>query len=91
MPSSKGAWWFAPAAKVEARPQRLLNLFAYTGGAALLAAKAGAEVTHLDASKRAVGWANQTGANLIVNGQVVRSATGNNSPGLDWASWNVSR
>ena len=39
---------------------------------------------------RAVGWANQTGANLIVNGQVVRSATGNNSPGLDWASWNVS-
>ena len=39
---------------------------------------------------RAVGWANQTGANLIVNGQVVRSATGNNSAGLDWASWNVS-
>jgi fructan beta-fructosidase len=39
---------------------------------------------------RAVGWANQTGANLIVNGQVVRSATGNNSPGLDWGNWNVS-
>jgi fructan beta-fructosidase len=39
---------------------------------------------------KALGWANQTGANLIVNGQVVRSATGNNSPGLDWASWNVS-
>ena len=39
---------------------------------------------------KAVGWANQTGANLIVNGQVVRSATGNNSPSLDWASWNVS-
>ena len=39
---------------------------------------------------KAVGWANQTGANLIVNGQVVRSATGNNSPGLDWANWNVS-
>jgi len=39
---------------------------------------------------RAVGWADQTGANLIVNGQVVRSATGSNSPALDWASWNVS-
>jgi len=39
---------------------------------------------------KAVGWANQTGANLIVNGQVVRSATGNSSPDLDWQSWNVS-
>src|SRR5262245_31172244 len=38
---------------------RVLNLFAYTGVASLLAAKAGAEVTHLDASKRAVGWAKQ--------------------------------
>lgn len=39
---------------------------------------------------KAVGWANQTGPNLIVNGQVVRSATGNSSPDLDWQSWNVS-
>ena len=39
---------------------------------------------------QAVGWANQTGANLIVNGQVVRSATGNASGGLDWTNWNVS-
>ena len=38
---------------------RVLNLFAYTGVASLVAAKAGAEVTHLDASKRAVGWAKQ--------------------------------
>ena len=39
---------------------------------------------------QAVGWANQTGANLLVNGQVVRSATGNSSGGLDWTNWNVS-
>jgi fructan beta-fructosidase len=39
---------------------------------------------------QAVGWANQTGANLLVNGKVVRSATGNASAGLDWTDWNVS-
>ena len=35
----------------------VLNLFAYTGGATLAAAKAGAAVTHVDASKTAVEWA----------------------------------
>jgi 23S rRNA (cytosine1962-C5)-methyltransferase len=38
---------------------RLLNLFGYTGVASLLAAKAGAEVTHVDASKKAVGFARE--------------------------------
>jgi 23S rRNA (cytosine1962-C5)-methyltransferase len=37
----------------------VLNLFAYTGAASLLAAKAGAEVTHVDASRKAVAWAKQ--------------------------------
>jgi 23S rRNA (cytosine1962-C5)-methyltransferase len=36
-----------------------LNLFGYTGGASLAAAKAGAEVTHVDASKTAVAWARE--------------------------------
>jgi len=35
----------------------VLNLFGYTGGASLAAAKAGAKVTHVDASKTAVSWA----------------------------------
>ncbi len=38
---------------------RVLNLFAYTGGATLAAAKTGAEVVHLDASKTAVAWARE--------------------------------
>jgi len=44
------------------RPTKILNLFAYTGVASLISAKAGAEVTHIDASKKAIGWAreNQT-------------------------------
>jgi 23S rRNA (cytosine1962-C5)-methyltransferase len=41
---------------------RVLNLFAYTGAASLIAAQAGAEVTHVDASKRAIAWAKQNQA-----------------------------
>jgi 23S rRNA (cytosine1962-C5)-methyltransferase len=40
-----------------AKPPRVLNLFAYTGAATLIAAAAGAEVTHVDASKTAIRWA----------------------------------
>ncbi len=42
-----------------------LNLFAYSGAATLVAAKAGAEVCHLDASKGMVDWAR---ANAVVSG-----------------------
>jgi len=44
------------------RPVKVLNLFAYTGIASLVAAKAGAEVTHIDASKKAIGWARENQA-----------------------------
>lgn len=38
------------------KPMRLLNLFGYTGAASLAAARAGWQVTHVDASKPAVAW-----------------------------------
>lgn len=41
------------------RQIKVLNLFAYTGGATLSAAAAGAAVTHVDASKGMVGWAKE--------------------------------
>ena len=41
------------------KPFKVLNLFAYTGGATLSAAKAGAHVTHVDASKGMVNWAKE--------------------------------
>jgi 23S rRNA (cytosine1962-C5)-methyltransferase len=41
------------------RPIKVLNLFAYTGGATLAAASAGAEVCHVDASKGMVSWARE--------------------------------
>ncbi len=38
---------------------KILNLFAYTGGATVVLAKAGAVITHVDASKPAITWANE--------------------------------
>lgn len=43
--------------KVTGRPFRVLNLFAYTGGATVALAAAGAEVVHVDAAKGIVAWA----------------------------------
>ncbi|WP_205470630.1 class I SAM-dependent methyltransferase [Breoghania sp. L-A4] len=40
-------------------PVKVLNLFGYTGLASLLPASIGAEVTHVDASKKAIGWARE--------------------------------
>ena len=54
--------WFSDIIKKANRPVKVLNLFAYTGGATLSAAKAGASVTHVDASKGMVGWAKENAA-----------------------------
>ena len=49
-------------AKSAGQRPRVLNLFAYTGAASLIAARAGAEVTHVDASKKAVAWGRENQA-----------------------------
>jgi 23S rRNA (cytosine1962-C5)-methyltransferase len=54
-------WLEAEIARAR-RPLRILNLFAYTGIVSLLAAKAGAEVVHVDASRKAIGWARENQA-----------------------------
>ena len=51
--------WFSDLIQKAGRPIKVLNLFAYTGGATLAAAKAGASVTHVDASKGMVTWAKE--------------------------------
>ena len=62
-PEQAANWdWFSAlirARKAEGRPVRVLNLFAYTGGATLAAARSGAEVTHVDAAKGMVNWASE--------------------------------
>lgn len=59
-------WMRGELARLSARPSdgdgarpRVLNLFGYTGAASLLAAAAGAEVVHVDASRKAVEWARE--------------------------------
>jgi len=49
-------WMLDHLASVKGETPRVLNLFGYTGAASLLAAAAGAEVTHIDASKKAIQW-----------------------------------
>ena len=59
-PEQAANWdWFGDKIKKAGRPIKVLNLFAYTGGATLAAAQAGALVTHVDASKGMVGWAKE--------------------------------
>jgi 23S rRNA (cytosine1962-C5)-methyltransferase len=59
-------WMAEQIGAVGGERPRVLNLFAYTGAASLLAARAGAEVTHVDASKKAIQWAkdNQAASGL---------------------------
>ena len=54
--------WFGDKIRKAGRPIKVLNLFAYTGGATLAAAAAGAQVTHVDASKGMVTWAKENAA-----------------------------
>ena len=54
--------WMRAHIAAARRPLKVLNLFGYTGVASLVAAAAGAEVTHVDASKKAIGWARENQA-----------------------------
>ena len=54
------------------RPVKVLNLFAYTGGATIACLKAGAHVTHVDASKGMVQWARENAELSGVSDKPVR-------------------
>ncbi len=57
--------WFSKLIREAGRPIRVLNLFAYTGGATVAAAKAGASVCHVDAAKGMVAAAKE---NAVLSG-----------------------
>lgn len=54
--------WMKSEIEAAKRPLKVLNLFGYTGVASLIAAAAAAEVTHVDASKKAIGWGRENQA-----------------------------
>lgn len=62
----------ADVIKSQNREVKVLNLFAYTGGATVSALKAGASVTHVDASKGMVLWAKENAVSSSVEKRPVR-------------------
>ena len=59
-PEQASQWdWIETKIRGAGRPMQVLNLFGYTGLASLAAARAGARVTHLDASHKVVSWARE--------------------------------
>ena len=77
-PEQAANWdWFSEIIKeaLKKEPQReikVLNLFAYTGGATIAAAYAGAHVTHVDASKGMVNWAKENAVSSGLKDKPVR-------------------
>ena len=72
-PEQAANWdWFSKLIREAGRPIRVLNLFAYTGGATVSAAKAGASVAHVDASKGMVAWAKENAASSGLSDAPIR-------------------
>ena len=77
-PEQAANWdWFSSIIKdtLKKHPERtikVLNLFAYTGGATLSAAAAGASVTHVDAAKGMVAWAKENAASSGLSNAPIR-------------------
>lgn len=60
--AEQAAQWNWAKTKIQNTKYKILNLFAYTGGATMVLAKAGCFVTHVDASKPAIAWAKENHA-----------------------------
>ncbi|MBX3101381.1 MAG: class I SAM-dependent methyltransferase [Bacteroidetes bacterium] len=64
-PEQSANWQYAHTHCQRIPQAQILNLFAYTGGATLACRAAGAQVTHVDAIRQVVTWANE---NLVLSG-----------------------
>ncbi|HUI87740.1 MAG TPA: class I SAM-dependent methyltransferase [Anaerolineales bacterium] len=72
-PEAASHWDFiAETVRKANRPAKVLNLFGYTGLATLAAAEAGAQVTHVDASKKSVTWARENQSLSGLNDKPIR-------------------
>ena len=72
-PEQAANWdWMYDLIKNAGRPIKVLNLFAYTGGATVACAFAGASVCHVDASKGMVAWAKENAASSGLSDAPIR-------------------
>lgn len=72
-PEQAANWaWLDQRIRARRRPTRILNLFGYTGVASLVCSAAGAEVTHVDASKKSVAWARENAELSGLAGRPIR-------------------
>jgi 23S rRNA (cytosine1962-C5)-methyltransferase len=72
-PEQQQNWdWMRAESKASGRPLRILNLFAYTGGASVALAKDGHFVTHTDSSKPAIGWAQENAVLNAISSEKIR-------------------
>ncbi len=72
-PEQAANWdWMIEKIKSANRPIKVLNLFAYTGGATVACTYAGAEVCHVDSSKGMVAWAKENIASSNLQNKPVR-------------------
>jgi 23S rRNA (cytosine1962-C5)-methyltransferase len=72
-PEQQENWsWMREAAKSRTEPLKVLNLFAYTGGATMALAKDGHFVTHVDSSRPAIGWGKENAELNALPGTAVR-------------------
>ena len=72
-PEQAANWdWAADQIRSAGRPVSVLNLFAYTGGATVACAKAGASVCHVDAARGMVAWGKENAASSGLAGAPIR-------------------
>ena len=72
-PEQAAQWdWIKERIETGKKPANILNLFGYTGGATLAAAAAGAKVTHIDASRPAIGWSRENQAASKLENKPIR-------------------
>ncbi|MEO3944473.1 class I SAM-dependent methyltransferase [Gorillibacterium sp. CAU 1737] len=75
-PEQAANWdWMMDKIRQAGRPIRVLNLFAYTGGATVACSAAGAEVVHVDAAKGMVQWAKENATLSGLADQPIRYIT----------------
>ena len=74
-PEQASNWDWVRDSNLDLQGLKAINLFGYTGGTTIALAKAGAEVTHVDAAKTVVAWARENAAASLLQNHPIRWIT----------------